>query len=317
MPATTRKTLIFLAGAALALTACAGGDTGAASTADGRSDWPDTISYATLPTADSRIAQQYEPFRDYMEQCLDHPFELFTGTTYVSVVEAMRTGNVHAAKLGPFAYILAVDRAGAEAFATGTSDPDVTTYNSLIITLRKHGFDSLDDLRGQSFTFADPASASGHIFPRAMMIDAWGVTNEEFESQLSDMKHVSGGESIVMSVLNEEVSAGALSSNFWTNQVEGGTNYADHPNFEQLVVLQESDPIPRAVEAYKSDLPDNLKEQINKCFTDVVNQDELATFLEETGYSAGYVPINDSDYDVVRKTAESLDMGPEELLQQD
>lgn len=312
MRATTGKILCLFTAAGLVAGAC-GGDDSSATSASG-SEWPETISYATLPTADATVVQQYEPFRAYMERCLDHPFELFTGTTYVAVVEAMRTGSVHVAKFGPFAYILAADRAGAEAFATGTADPDVTTYNSVVITLEKHGLTDLQDLRGQSIAFADPASASGHIFPRAMMIDAWGVTNAEFEDNVGDMKFVSGGESIVMSVLNEEVAAGALSSNFWDTQIE---NYSSHENFDQLTGLAESDPIPRAVEAYDSDLPEDLKERLSECFIDVVNQEELADFREESTYEAGYVPIDDSAYDVVRTAAENLDMSPEQLLEQD
>ncbi|WP_165367675.1 phosphate/phosphite/phosphonate ABC transporter substrate-binding protein [Phytoactinopolyspora endophytica] len=318
MPSAKRTSFGLLGVIALALAACGDdGDGTQASTDGGRSDWPETVSYATLPTADADVIARHEPFEAYMGECLDHPFELFTGSSYVAVVEAMRTDSVHVAKFGPFAYILAADRADAEAFATGTADPDDATYRSLIITLEGNGIDSADDLKGKSFAFADPASTSGHIIPRTMLIEEWGVTNDEFEEQLGDMIHVGGGEAIVSSVLNEEVAAGALSENFWVGQVEEGDDYADHPNYDDLVVFRESDDLPRALEAYDANLPDDLKEQLEECFLDAIDHEELSEFFTEFGYDAGYVPAEDSTYDVIRDAADKLGMGPEELLNQD
>lgn len=317
MPNAKRTSFGLFGVAAIVLAAC-GDDGNTNESANGdRSDWPETISYATLPTADAEVVARHEPFETYMGECLDHSFELFTGSSYVAVVEAMRTDSVHVAKFGPFAYILAADRANAEAFATGTADADDPTYRSLIITLGKHGFESAEDLKGTSFAFADPASTSGHIIPRTMLIDEWGITNDEFEDQLGDMLHVSGGEAIITSVLNEEVTAGALSENFWINQVQGSDEYTGHDNYDDLVVFRESEDLPRAVEAYRADLADSLKEQLNQCFLDAINQEELADFFTEYGYDAGYVPAEDASYDVIRDAAEKLGMSPEDLLNQE
>lgn len=325
-----RKILVILAMFGLLIAACGesldetepdqGSADGGAS--GDRSGWPETIQYGLLPTDDmDDLVALYTPFEEYMATCLDHPFKLFTGTNYTAMVEAMRTGNLHISRFGAFSYILAHDRAGAEAIAVPVADPDDATYRSLIITLKSHGFSSLADLEGTTFSFVDPASTSGHLFPRALIVNEMGITNEEVESWFGEVVFAGNHEASLLSVLNEDTDAGALvsTSDLITN--EGGTwqilddgDAGDHPNADDFTVLTESGDIPRTVEAIQQDLPDSLKDAVMSCLEGVVDDPSLADFREEGGFDAGYIPASDSDYDVVRETANALGMGPEDLL---
>jgi phosphonate transport system substrate-binding protein len=279
------------------------------------SEWPDTISYGVLPTSDeANLAATYEPFETYMAACLDHPFELFTGTNYTAMIEAMRGGNIHLSKFGAFSYIIAAERAGADALVQPLADPDDEFYTSMVIALESSGFDSLEDLEGQPFAWVDATSTSGHLFPRAMMLQELGLDNDEIEGWLGEVVESGGHDASIVSVLNGDVAAAPISSNAWVLQIEQEGDLSDHENFDQLYILAETEDIPRTVEAVAPDLPDDLRAALLECFTGAAADPSLADFLDEINAPAGYYPVDDSAYDVVRNTADALGMSPDDLL---
>lgn len=281
---------------------------------EGNGQWPETVTYGLLPTEDSAALElRYDPFEEYMAACLDHPFELFTGTNYTAMIEAMRGGNIDVAKLGPFSYIFAAERADAEALVQELTLDGEAFYTSQFATLESSGFSSLADLEGQPLAFVDPASTSGHLFPRALLIDEIGVTDDELEDWLGEVVFSGGHDASLLAVLNGDVAVAPVSSVAWVRNVDDG-DLGDHPNADELVVLAETRDIPRTVEAVQGDLPDDLKTAIADCFTGIADDPEMADFLED--FSAGYIPTEDSNYDVIRDTAEALGMGPEELLEE-
>lgn len=53
---------------------------------------------------------------------------------------------------------------------------------------------------------------------------------------------------------------------------------------------------------------------MKKAFLDAVNNPELSEFLETMNYQGGFIDVKDSQYDVIRMTADALGLSPEELL---
>ena len=120
-----------------------------------------------------------EPMKKLLEEKLGITVEVFTGTSYGAVIEAMRAKRVDAMTVGPFAYVLAVQEAGAEALAISISttakepvyDPTLLPYYiSVVFTKKGNGINTLDDIKGKGFNFVDPASASGHLAPKTALI---------------------------------------------------------------------------------------------------------------------------------------------------
>lgn len=303
--------------ALLLLPACGeslGEASGGAASEDG--EWPDTILYGVLPTDDQdRLLAIYTPLEEYMSDCLEHPFELFTGTDYTAMIEAMRTGNLHVSKFGPFSYTLAHERADAEALVTPVDESGEPTYRSVFIAMAGDGVEELADLEGEPFAFVEPTSTSGHLFPRALLLDELGLDNAEVEDFLGELVFSGGHDASVISVLNGDVTAAAISSNTWVH-VERG-EFDDHANIDDLTVVTETGDIPGTVEAVRGDLPADLKDGLRDCFAAAIDEPELADFFfEDTNIAGGYVTAEDSAYDVVRDTADALEMSPEELLEE-
>ena len=266
-----------------------------------RTDWPETLRIGVLPEEDQAVMEKrYQPFKAHMEDVLGMPVELFFGTDFSAMVEAMRFENIEASKFGSFAYVLASERAGAEAIVQGVRDRFAPTYKSFIITHADSDIESYEDLEGVNFGFVDPASTSGYLFPRAHMLDlleADGVTNETLNDWFGNVVYTGGHDAGVRAVIAGDVDAAAVSD----SQIQRMTA-SNEPGIEDVVVVEETSPIPRSPEAVRGDLPETLKTAIAYGYLSFNNDD----FLRSHNYLDGFITVDDSAYDVVRRTQELL-----------
>jgi phosphonate transport system substrate-binding protein len=316
-----------------------------AATADPRADWPETFRLGLFGGDDAEeVLESNEPLRNYLEAQLGIPVEIFTGTSYSAVIEAMRADRVDAMQVGPFAYILAVQEAQAEALALGIStsaDPAVFDpalqpyYYSAIFTRKGSGVSTVADLRGKDFSFVDPASTSGHLIPKTYLVDQ-GLDPDE------DMNTIFAGShpTSVEAVANGKVAAGAATiATLYRMNREGQVKLCtfpdgDQPNVQRsaevirstyeacpegsLAVIALSDPIPNTPFAVRQELPASFKQAVKDALLNIKDETELVTlykrwFVDPTADSA----INlDQLYNPLRDVATLLDLDLKELAEQ-
>ncbi len=315
----------------------------AAQVAEGdRTDWPETFRVGFFASDDAeKTLKDNEPFRRYMEEQLGVPVELFTGTSYSAVIEAMRADRVEAMLVGPFAYVLAVQEAQAEALGVNvgleadatTYDPDAPThYYSTIFTKKGSGIVTLEDLKGKDFTFVDPASTSGHLAPKTLLIKN-GINPD------TDMKTVFAGShpSAVLAVWNDQAPAGAtFENNLYTLAEEGQIEFCGFADGKtavkrtpeeikvvydacpdgSLVIIAYSDEIPSTPFAIRNNLPDSFKTAVKDALLAIKDSDELivqmAGWYVDPSAALGLETL-DQYYNSLRDIAKLLDLDLKEL----
>src|SRR5262245_51139369 len=180
---------------------------------------PSTLNIGMVPGEDAEVRiQRYGPMVDYLKGALGMDVKAFVGTDYTATVEAMRAKRVDAAYFGPFSYVLAAQVADARVFVVpGSADGITSTYNSLIVTHTASGITSMDGLKGRNFSFVDPASTSGHLIPRAMLMKA-GIDPDK------DLKTIFAGghDASLLAINGKRVDAGAVSSTQHKRMIEAG-----------------------------------------------------------------------------------------------
>lgn len=289
--------------AALAATLLVAGSAAAfdPATAWDRTDWPDRVRIGVLPEEDQAVMEtRYQPLKAHFEAVLGVPIDLYFGTDFTAMVEAMRFRNIEVSKFGPFAYIMASERAGAEAVVQGARARFEPTYQSYIITRDDTGIGSVDDLEGVDFAWVDPASTSGYLFPRAHLLELLedkGIGNDELDGWLGNVVYAGGHDAAVRAVIAGDVQAAAVSD----SQVQR-MRAAEHAGIERVQVVTETAPIPRSPEAVRGDLPESLKVAIAFAYLSFNDRD----FLVQHNYHEGFIQVRDEDYDVVRRTARLL-----------
>lgn len=316
--------------------------------ADPRSVWPEKIVIGFFGGDDANeTLVRNEPFAEYLSEYLELEVEMFTGTSYTAVIEAMRAGRVDAMEVGPFSYVLAVQEAGAEAMGVGVysraEEPvfDETLqpyYYSVIFTKKGSGIAAFEDIKGRGFNFVDPASTSGHLMPRTTLIKN-GVDPDDPGNDITAVFAGSHPTS-VLSVWNDKADAGATyESNLYSlaeeDQIEfcgfadGETNrprsqeeitevYEACPE-GSMVIIGYSDPIPSTPFAVRSDLPFSLKNEIRDALLDVKDEPELvgeiAHWYVDPSPDLGLGAL-DQFYNPLRDIATLLDLDLKELADQ-
>ena len=153
-----------------------------------------------------------EPFRAYLQKKLKMDVQFFYTTDYTAVIEALRSKKIDMAHLTPFAYVLATQKPGLMPIATLGLNGKPTLYHSIIFTNRQTGLKSMDDVKARaknlSLCFADPASTSGHLIPRAYLNSIGLNPDNAFKEAIFAGSHAAS----ILSVQSGKVDVGCSTS---------------------------------------------------------------------------------------------------------
>jgi len=275
----------------------------ATATVDPRAGWPKkfVVGYFGGDDAEALLKKQ-DPLKVYLEEKLGMPVELFTGTSYNAVIEAMRADRVDAMAVGPFSYTLAVQEAQAEALGVSVScassvkdckvNPDAAPfYQSIVFTKKGSGVTKLEDFKGKGFNFVDPASTSGHLAPKTLLIKRGFDPDKDFKTVFAGSHPTS-----VLSVWNGKAPGGATHEgnlqNLVTSKQVEACLWADGkiavPRTEEeikktfdacpdgkLAILAVSDPIPNTPFAIRQELPPTFKKAVKDALLGIKDNPEL------------------------------------------
>lgn len=257
---------------------------------------PESLKMAVIP-AGGAIAEleKMQPIADYLSEYIEMPIEFVVCTDYTAVVVSLATGDCDFARFGPFNYLLAVQEADAEIMVTGVkAKTGKAAYHSYIIAHPDSGIETLDDLKGHTFAFVDVASASGYLYPQAVLRDAGIDPDKDLTVQFA------GSHPAVIEVVRSgHVDAGATCDNRIDDALDAGALEEGEIN-----VIYITGPIPTSPTACRPGLDPELKEKIIQAYLNM--PPEIAVF--EAGKLSGYVRAQDSDYDFLRVVAEVLDL---------
>ncbi|MFM9281264.1 phosphonate ABC transporter substrate-binding protein [Paenibacillus jiagnxiensis] len=277
---------------------CSGQGTGAAESSqkEGSSYTPDKLKIGVIPSEDSEnVESKMEPLKNYLSKKLGMEVEIFVANDYTAVVEAMRSKQIDVAHLGPFSYLLATDKANAEALVSKVdADTGLPTYKSVILTHKDSGIKTLSDLKGKTFAFIDPASTSGNLVPRNELLKNGIDPEKDFSTSL----YAGGGDASALAVQNKKVDAGATSDTVYKEMVAKNL-------LPDVDILHESAPIPTSPVAVRKDLDRGLKEKIKQAYLDM--DKESPESLKVLGLDK-YGEITDSAYDNLREIAKVLNL---------
>ncbi|QTD43893.1 phosphonate ABC transporter substrate-binding protein [Ottowia testudinis] len=280
---TTRTTWLKLA-AALVLTA-------GASLATAQTD---ELRVGLIPSEDAQaMIRSSQQIIDQLAQKTGLKVRPFVANDYNGVIEALRSGKLDIAYLGPFSYVMAADIANAEAFAVAvTKKTGKSAYHSQVITRADKGLDSIAKLKGKTFAFVDPSSTSGHLFPKAGLMAEGFDPDKHFSRVIFSGSH----DANIMAVVNGKVDGAAVADRIFDAAVAKGAVKASDFN-----VVWRSKPIPESPMVWRKSLDEATKKKVAAAMADIKDLP-----WGDQGVLNGFAPTSDAAYDVVRQTAKAL-----------
>jgi len=256
----------------------------------------DKLTIGLIPSEDSQaMIESSKQVLDDLQSKIGMPVVPFVATDYNGIIEALRSGKLDVAYLGPFSYVLATSVADVEAFSVAvTKKTGQSAYKSVILARKDSGIHSLADLKGHTFAFVDPSSASGHLFPKAGLEQAGFAPDSLFKRVIFSGSH----DASILAVENKKVDAAAVADRIFASAVAKGVVKQD--DFE---IVWNSKPIPESPMVWRKALDPELKKKV---------ADALASIKDvpwgDQGVLNGFQPTTDASYDVVRETAKVLDL---------
>ncbi|WP_077573265.1 phosphonate ABC transporter substrate-binding protein [Pseudomonas koreensis] len=256
----------------------------------------DKLTIGLIPSEDSQaMIESSKQVLDDLQAKIGMPVVPFVATDYNGIIEALRSGKLDVAYLGPFSYVLATSVADVEAFSVAvTKKTGQSAYKSVILARKDSGIHTLADLKGHTFAFVDPSSASGHLFPKAGLEQAGFAPDTLFKRVIFSGSH----DASILAVENRKVDAAAVADRIFASAVAKGVVKQD--DFE---IVWSSKPIPESPMVWRKALDPELKKKV---------ADALASIKDvpwgDQGVLNGFQPTTDASYDVVRDTAKVLDL---------
>jgi phosphonate transport system substrate-binding protein len=271
------------------------------------------LKMAFVPSADSqKVLASGQPLADLLSQQTGLSFQVSVPTSYAAVIEAMGANNVDVGWLAPFAYVLAHDKFQSTVILASVRGGS-KTYTGQIIAHADSGITSISDLPGKKFAFVDPGSASGFLYPNALLAQN-GI---DYKTAFSETVFAGGHDKVVIAVYNKQVDAGATFGDSVEGQVtDARTNVVGTlPDvMEQVKVIGKTNPIPNDTVSVRSGLPYELVLQIQDGLLAIAATEDGKALLRTLYNINGLAIATDSEYNSVRSAASVLGLNLEQEL---
>jgi phosphonate transport system substrate-binding protein len=268
------------------------------------------IKFFFVPSVDVKVIEDTSKvLKKYLEEKTPYKFKISIPTSFIAVVEAFGTNRADVASVNTFGYILAHEKYGAEARMTVIRHGE-STYKAQFLAKEGSGIKKLEDFKGKTLAFVDPASTSGYLLPLKILKDK----KIEPKDTMFAMRH----DSVVSMIYQGQVDGGAT---FYSPPAEGEIQDArrlvktQYPDIEEKIKIVElTPPIPNDPIMFRKALPEEMKLAIIKALNDFVATPEGKDVLQKLSSVTGFVAATDKDYDEVREMLKSLGKSASELV---
>lgn len=256
-----------------------------------------SLRLASIPEKRLDLQQRdFAPLIRLLGEGLGLPVQLVPTSSYAGAIDAVVSGGVDLAMLGPAAYLQARQRdPGIEAFATPTLAQGYFTaagpyYQALLVVRADREFQALDDLRGTRVALSDPSSTSGSVIPQREFPAVVGrPLGEFFAGQL----YVGTHDRALDALLDGKVAAAFVSSQRADDYLLRGLI-----STRSLRVLWRSQPIPNDALVFSSALCQPLRQHIRALLLE--DSPLLAAFLQAQQASA-LAPVDPGAYQALER----------------
>ncbi|MCC7106376.1 MAG: phosphate/phosphite/phosphonate ABC transporter substrate-binding protein [Chloroflexi bacterium] len=275
---------------------------------------PSTLRMAFVPSADSaKVLSSGKPLGDLLSKQVGVPVEVSVPTSYAAVIEAIGAGNLEIAWLAPLSYVLARQKYGADVILSSIRQGS-KTYRAQIIAPADSPLKEVSELKGKRFAFVDSASASGFLYPSALLKDN-GVDPKK---DLGETVFAGGHDKVVIAVYNKQVDAGATfgdSTETGPPQDARSLVRSTLPDvMDRVRVLAKTEPIPNDTVSVRRGLPADLVAKIKAGLLAISATDEGKRQLKALYSIDGLGEASDRDYDGLRRVAQVVGLDLEEQI---
>ncbi|MDP8220624.1 MAG: phosphate/phosphite/phosphonate ABC transporter substrate-binding protein [Candidatus Stygibacter frigidus] len=244
-----------------------------------------------------------------LEKLTGYKFKIAVPTNYAAVIEAMGTNQADIGWLPTFAYILANQKYQAQVALT-TVRNGLEKYRGQFVVRADSGIKNLQDINGKVIAYTDASSTSGYIYPSAQL---------KMNNIKPDKYYFAGGHpQTILAVYQGSADVGC---SYWSppqnNEPQDARKAVldTYPDImEKVIPIAFTDWIPNDTVTFRKGIDDEMKSRIVDALLEFASSEQGHAVLYELYSVDNFVKSSDSDYDIVRKSLETLGFGAEEFV---
>lgn len=243
-----------------------------------------------------------EDFGKALGQLVGLPVRVTVASDYAAVIEALRNRTADLAFVHPAGYVLANREAKAMIVARNLWHGKAS-FTSRIYVRKEAGLTSLEDLRGKTMAFVDPASSSGYIYPMLLLMQRGLVKGRDPKTFFREVVFSGSHDASMQALLNGHVDAIA------SFDMAREQYLKDPAQREKLTWLAETPPIPEAGIAAREGLDPAVVNRVRAGLLQMKGP-AYAALLKRVYDIDGFEAAEDKDYDPVRQAVDLLNLRP-------
>jgi phosphonate transport system substrate-binding protein len=243
-----------------------------------------------------------EAFAQALGKLVGAPVRVTVASDYAAVIEALRNRSADLAFVHPAGYVLASREARATIVAKNQWHGK-TSFTSRVYVRRDSGLKTLEDLRGKTIAFVDPASSSGYVYPMVMLIQRGLVKGRDPKTFFREVVFAGSHDASLRALLNGHVDAIA------SFDMAREQYLKDPAERERITWVAETPPIPEAGIAARDGLPPATVDRVRAALLQMRGP-AYAPLLKRLYDIDGFEPADDREYDPVRAAVELLGVRP-------
>lgn len=243
-----------------------------------------------------------EEFAQVLGRLAGIPLRVTVASDYAAVIEALRNRTADLAFVHPGGYVLASREAKARIVAKNLWHGK-SSFTSRLYVRKDSGLQRLEDLRGKTIAFIDPASSSGYIYPMVLLIQRGLVTNRDPKTFFREVVFAGSHDAGMRALVNGHVDALA------SFDMAREQYLRDPAERERIAWIAETPPIPEAGIAARDGLDPAVVARVRAALLQMRGPAH-AGVLKRLYDIDGFEPAEDRDYDPVRAAIELLGARP-------
>ncbi len=226
------------------------------------------------------------------------PVRVTVASDYAAVIEALRNHTADLAFVHPVGYVLASREAKATIVVRNLWHGK-SSFTSRIYVRRESGLKTLEDLRGKTMAFIDPASSSGYTYPMVLLIQRGLVKDRDPKTFFREVLFAGAHDAGMRALLNGHVDALA------SFDMAREQYLKDPAERERIIYIAETPEIPEAGIAARAGLDPATFARVRETLLQI-RAPAYAELLRRLYEIDGFAPAEDRDYDPVRAAVELL-----------
>lgn len=234
----------------------------------------------------------FTPLANYLTQESGEKVSIIIPRDFDGFKSAVKNNAVDMGFSNPIVYVQLKKEANVDPLALSAEQKAGTKFRGIIIARKDGGVERLQDLKGKRLVFVEKDSAGGYIFQMLLLTKAGLDIHKDFTTLPFAKKH----DNVIMAVFNKAADAGGV-------REDDLDKVKDRVDLSQLKIVGYTDYFPNWPMFAGAKMNKAAAAKIKAALLKLTPNNPESDKILGPAKLAGFVPVADKDYDLVRQAA--------------